>query len=141
MLNIQQGSGFERPSTPNSGNSSPANEPPEFVSQPQDLSDDDNEEDVHRRSENLPRKKGSYDSRIEQLLYEDQDLQIIIVDAGKTQESGGSYISYTIRTGVGSIQSEWWICNVLILCRTWRCEGDTPNSAPYEQLWLIYILR
>lgn len=104
---MQQGSGFERPSTPNSGNSSPANEPPEFVSQPQEISDDDNEEDVHQRSENPPSKKGAYDSRIEQLLYEDQDLQIIIVDAGKSQESGGSYISYTIRTGVGSIRSQW----------------------------------
>lgn len=105
MLNIQQGSGFERPSTPNSGNSSPANEPPEFVSQPQDMSKDDDEDNSHRSSGNLLRKKGGYDSRLEQLLCEDQDLQIIIVDAGKSQESGGSYISYTIRTGVGSIRS------------------------------------
>lgn len=139
--NIQQGSGFERPSTPNSGNSSPANDPPEFVSQPQEISDDDHEEDAHPRSGDPPSKKGAYDSRIEQLLYEDQDLQIIIVDAGKTQEGGGSYISYTIRTGVCSIRSQWSICDILILCRTWKCEGDTPSSARYEQLWSIYILR
>lgn len=141
VLNIQQGAGFDRPSTPTSGNSSPANEPPEFVSQPQDISDDENEEDAHRKSENPVRKKGAYDSRIEQLLYEDQDLQIIIVDAGKSQESGGSYISYTIRTGVGFYQEQWWICDVLILCRTWKCEGGTQSSALYEQLWSIYILR
>lgn len=140
-LNIQQGSGFERPSTPNSGNSSPANEPPEFVSQPQDMNNDDDEDNTHRSSGNLPRKKGGYDSRLEQLLCEDQDLQIIIVDAGKSQESGGSFISYTIRTGVGSIRCLWLICDLLIiLCRTWKCEGDTPSSALCEQLWSIYIL-
>lgn len=141
LLNIQRGSGFERPSTPNSGNSSPANEPPEFVSQPQDMSNDGDEDNSHRSGGNLPRKKGGYDSRLEQLLCEDQDLQIIIVDAGKSQESGGSYISYTIRTGVGSIRSQWSICDILIiLCRTWKCEGDTPSSALCEQLWSIYIL-
>ncbi|MCJ1464706.1 Sorting nexin, cytoplasm-to-vacuole targeting pathway/endosomal sorting [Pseudocyphellaria aurata] len=91
--------GYDRPSMPTSGNSSPANEPPEFVSQAREISDEENEEDAHRRRKNSPRKKGAYDSRIEQLLYEVPDLQIIIVDAGKSQESGGSYISYTIRTG------------------------------------------
>lgn len=46
------------------------------------------------------RKKGGYDSRIEQILYENPDLPILIVDAGKSVESGGKYIVYTIRTGV-----------------------------------------
>jgi hypothetical protein len=46
------------------------------------------------------RKKGGYDSRIEQILYENPDLPILIVDAGKSLESGGKYIVYTIRTGV-----------------------------------------
>lgn len=96
--------GFERPSTPTSTNSSTANEPPEFVSRPQDLSDDYDDGDYPRgrRSGSIPRKKGVYDSRIEQILYENPDLPIIITDAGKNHESGGSYIVYTIRTGVRS---------------------------------------
>lgn len=48
------------------------------------------------------KKKGGYDSRIEQILYENPDLPILIVDAGKSVESGGKYIVYTIRTGVSS---------------------------------------
>jgi sorting nexin-41/42 len=44
-------------------------------------------------------KEGGYDSRIEQILYEHPDLEIQIVAAGKNAESGGGYISYTIRTG------------------------------------------
>ena len=66
------------------------------MSRARDLSD--NEEDYTQQR--VPRKKGGYDSRVEQILYENQDLQIIITDAGKTHESGGSYIAYTIRTGV-----------------------------------------
>lgn len=94
--------GFERSSTPNSEDSSPPNERPEFVSRPQGLSDDDDDEEYvnHPRGEEVPRKKGGYDSRIEQILYENPDLQIVITDAGKNHESGGSYIVYTIRTGV-----------------------------------------
>lgn len=46
------------------------------------------------------RKKGGYDSRVEQILYEDPSLPILIIDAGKSQEGGGKYIVYTIRTGV-----------------------------------------
>ncbi|KAG9237184.1 sorting nexin-like protein-41 [Amylocarpus encephaloides] len=45
------------------------------------------------------RKRGGYDSRIEQILYENPELPILIVDAGKSLESGGKYIVYTIRTG------------------------------------------
>lgn len=51
------------------------------------------------------RKKGGYDSRIEQILYENPELPILIVDAGKSSESGGKYIVYTIRTGVGTRRS------------------------------------
>lgn len=46
------------------------------------------------------RKKDVYDSRIEQILYENPDLPILITDAGKNHEGGGSFIVYTIRTGV-----------------------------------------
>ena len=66
------------------------------MSRPRDLSDDEGDYAQQR----APHKKGGYDSRIEQILYENQDLQIIITDAGKNHESGGSYIAYTIRTGV-----------------------------------------
>jgi hypothetical protein len=51
--------------------------------------------------ESIPRRKpGGYDSRIEQILYENPKLPILITDAGKSLESGGRYIVYTIRTGV-----------------------------------------
>jgi hypothetical protein len=46
------------------------------------------------------RKPGGYDSRIEQILYENPKLSILITDAGKSIESGGRYIVYTIKTGV-----------------------------------------
>jgi hypothetical protein len=46
------------------------------------------------------RKPGGYESRVEQILYENPTLPIIITDAGKSLESGGRYIVYTIRTGV-----------------------------------------
>ncbi|MCJ1315294.1 Sorting nexin, cytoplasm-to-vacuole targeting pathway/endosomal sorting [Xylographa vitiligo] len=89
---------FERPVTPTSDHSSQVNEPPEFVSRPRDLSDEDDEE-YPDQNHNVPRKKGGYDSRIEQILYENPDLQIVITDAGMSHESGRSYIVYTIRTG------------------------------------------
>lgn len=43
-------------------------------------------------------KKGGYDGRIQQILYENQDLEILITDAGKSADGG--YIVYRIRTGV-----------------------------------------
>ncbi|KAL9014347.1 MAG: hypothetical protein Q9173_001017 [Seirophora scorigena] len=96
--NYQQ-SDNERPTTPTSGTSSPTNDPPELISRPRDLSDDEEDNYAQQRSEHLPRKKGGYDSRIEQILYEHPELQIVITDAGKSNESGASYIAYTIRTG------------------------------------------
>lgn len=63
--------------------------------------DDGSDEDYGGSTAVQPRKKkGGYDSRIEQILYENPDLPILIVDAGKSVESGGKYIVYTIRTGV-----------------------------------------
>lgn len=94
---------YERPTTPNSDRSSNNNEPPEFVSRPPDFSD----EDDYGTGRSLPRKKGGYDSRIEQILYENPDLQIVITDAGKSSETGGGYIVYTIRTGVSSPPFVW----------------------------------
>ncbi|CAI4219215.1 unnamed protein product [Parascedosporium putredinis] len=58
------------------------------------------EEDAARDlGEMAPRRKpGGYDSRIEQILYENPELPILITDAGKSPDSGGRYIVYTIRT-------------------------------------------
>jgi sorting nexin-41/42 len=82
---------------------------PEFVprhSENDNLSDAESDEDyaAHLRGELAPgKKKGGYDSRIEQILYENPQLPILITDAGKSTESGGKYIVYTIRTGVGGL--------------------------------------
>lgn len=45
-------------------------------------------------------RKKSYHSRVEQIILEQEDLVITITHAGKNTEGGGSYIAYTIRTGV-----------------------------------------
>ncbi len=82
--------------TPSSDDEPASNEPPEFLSRPENIGEEDDDE-----HQNAPRNKGGYDGRIEQLLYENPDLQIVITHAGKNVESGGSYIAYTIRTGVG----------------------------------------
>ncbi|KAK3357690.1 mRNA capping enzyme alpha subunit-like protein [Lasiosphaeria hispida] len=67
-----------------------------------EFSDDetDEEADAHAHGELIPRRKpGGYDSRVEQMLYENPELPILIIDAGKSSESGGRYIVYTIKTG------------------------------------------
>jgi len=58
------------------------------------------------RSRQVEPKKGGYNSRIEQILYEHPELDIQIVTAGKNTEGGGGYITYTIRTGVSLTASE-----------------------------------
>jgi hypothetical protein len=55
------------------------------------------------------RKPGGYDSRIEQILYEYPDLPILITEAGKSVESGGRYIVYTIRTGVRQTSFKYFV--------------------------------
>ena len=80
--------------------SPPENEPPEFLSHPPDISDEE-EADYHkdrRQDQTRPNGKEAYDSRIQQLLYENPELEIHITDAGKS--SDGGYIVYRIRTGV-----------------------------------------
>ena len=89
---------FDAPQTPSSTSEDVA--PPTFG---RDASDADSDDDyAHQvRGEPVPRRKpGGYDSRIEQILYENPQLPILITDAGKSLESGGRYIVYTLRTGV-----------------------------------------
>ncbi|TKA62008.1 hypothetical protein B0A55_11992 [Friedmanniomyces simplex] len=93
---IQSPDRFTRPDTPPSGRSSP--DQPNFISRPSDLSDEELDDDRSRGPKVQP-KEGGYDSRIEQILYEQPELEIQIVHAGKNTEGGGGYITYTIRTG------------------------------------------
>lgn len=96
-----------------------------------DTSEPGSEDEYGGSAQGAPkRKKGGYDSRIEQILYENPDLPILIVDAGKSAESGGKYIVYTIRTGVGWNNAAGE--RLLMLDRIWRLEEDTPNSHPSE---------
>ncbi|KAL3463954.1 hypothetical protein BJX64DRAFT_255942 [Aspergillus heterothallicus] len=68
-------------------------------SQPHEASDDDAGEYDAQQSGAGYTRKSVYDSRIEQLLYENPEMPILITDAGKNHEGGGSFIVYTIRTG------------------------------------------
>ncbi|KAJ5751061.1 Sorting nexin-41 [Penicillium manginii] len=86
---------YEHDSTPPSSRDSNI-DPPDFISQADDLSDPE-EADYGAASQQYPRKS-AYDSRIEQILYENHDMPIMITDAGKNHEGGGSFIVYTIRT-------------------------------------------
>lgn len=87
-----------RPVTPPSEASSPAQDSPEYISQ-RDMSDVDYNEEPGSAERAAP-KKGGYDSRVEQWLYENAESPILITYAGKNLEGGGSYIAYTINTGV-----------------------------------------
>ncbi|KAL2008449.1 hypothetical protein VTN00DRAFT_6643 [Thermoascus crustaceus] len=92
-------SAYDRPSTPSSRSST--QDPPDYITRQADNSD---EEDAGgyggpQSGYGYSRKKGVYDSRIEQILYENPELPILITDAGKNHEGGGSFIVYTIRTG------------------------------------------
>lgn len=87
--------GFNRPSTPPSGHSSP-DRAPQFISRPSDLSDEELDDG---RGTNVEPKQGVYNSRIERILDEHPELEIHIVHAGKNTEGGGGFITYTVRTG------------------------------------------
>ncbi|KAI1074674.1 hypothetical protein F5B20DRAFT_573925 [Whalleya microplaca] len=89
---------FETPNTPSS-TSEDAPPLPNFGRQPSDP-DSDDEYGGHAHEHLAPRRKpGGYDSRIEQILYENPEVPILITDAGKSTENGGKYIVYTIKTG------------------------------------------
>ncbi|KAK6950284.1 Sorting nexin-41 [Daldinia eschscholtzii] len=85
-----------RPNTPSS-TSEDIPPPPTYG---QHTTEPDSDDEYGAQNNQAPRRKpGGYDSRIEQILYENPELPIIITDAGKSLESGGKYIVYTIRTG------------------------------------------
>lgn len=90
---------YDVPQTPSSSAGDDAPAPPSHGGP---SSDAESDEDNHTgaQGELVPRKKpGGYDSRVEQIIYENPELPILITDAGKSLESGGRYIVYTIRTG------------------------------------------
>ena len=60
------------------------------------MSDVDYNED-QESEEPAQQKKGGYDARVEQWLYENPGLLILITSAGK---DGVNYIQYTINCGV-----------------------------------------
>lgn len=93
--------------------------------------DSDEEYAAQVKDAQIKPKQGGYDSRIEQILHENPKLPILIVDAGKSSESGGKYIVYTIRTGVG-FTSLIVRDGRLQFCRSLRFEGDILNSLHFE---------
>jgi len=101
--------GFDRSNSPPSESSPTPHDSPEFISQPQDLSDVEYDEDRAQGNRVEPKRNG-YQSRIEQILYENPGMAILITYAGKNAESGGSYIAYTIRTGVWDHIPDTLIC-------------------------------
>jgi hypothetical protein len=92
--NLSTDQRFEPPQTPTSDSDNDHNHGVIH----DDSSDDEDDGDLTQDS-GPKRKPGGYDSRIEQILYENPKLSILITDAGKSIESGGRYIVYTIKTG------------------------------------------
>ncbi|KAH7038150.1 uncharacterized protein B0I36DRAFT_284171 [Microdochium trichocladiopsis] len=93
---------YQRFDAPNTPSSTSEDAPRTSATYVRHSADSESDEDFNARSTSqLPpkRKPGGYDSRIEQILYENPELPILITDAGKSVESGGKYIVYTIRTG------------------------------------------
>ncbi|KAF1961688.1 hypothetical protein CC80DRAFT_488129 [Byssothecium circinans] len=86
-----------RPGTPPSEPDSPALDSSEYNPQ-QHMSDVDYNEE-YRSTERATPKKGPYESRVEEWLYEQPGSSILITYAGKNLEGGGGYIAYTINSG------------------------------------------
>jgi hypothetical protein len=115
--------GYNAPQTPSTISDQPGGD---SDAGPQRYDSDDDDEYGGSTQVATKRKKGGYDSRIEQILYENPEIPILIVDAGKSAESGGKYIVYTIKTGVRKMS--------LVYCgldadsrRILRFEEDTLN--------------
>lgn len=82
--------------------SSPSTNPPPDSTAPRDRFSDDDDGEQYDTRHTSPGyiRKSVYDSRIEQILCENPEMPILITDAGKNHEGGGSFIVYTMRTGV-----------------------------------------
>ena len=118
---------FDRePSPPSSPSQNPA---PDYVSHPDDFTDDDDGDQYDAQQANQGYiRKSVYDSRIEQILYENPDMPILISDAGKNHEGGGNFIVYTIRTGVYfSIILLLYSSSELTRYRIWKSGDDIPS--------------
>ncbi|KAL4920104.1 hypothetical protein BDW62DRAFT_177618 [Aspergillus aurantiobrunneus] len=87
------------PNYPPPSSSQSSNPDVSDFSQHQEPSDDEEGDYAAQQSGAGYSRKSVYDSRIEQLLYENPGMPILITDAGKNHEGGGSFIVYTIRTG------------------------------------------
>ncbi|EEP81373.1 sorting nexin-41 [Uncinocarpus reesii 1704] len=97
---------FNQPPSPQS----PSDGVPEYSARshtPSDNGDEPEHEQAtpegyagHTAPPTYSRKKGVYESRIQQILYENPEIPILITHAGKNHEGGGGFIVYTIRTGV-----------------------------------------
>ncbi|KAL4875091.1 hypothetical protein BJY04DRAFT_202701 [Aspergillus karnatakaensis] len=92
------GSPIYNPEYPPPPSSQSSNPDISDFSQHQEHSDDDEDDYGAQQSGAGYSRKTVYDSRIEQLLYENPEMPILITDAGKNHEGGGSFIVYTIRT-------------------------------------------
>ncbi|KAF2634737.1 hypothetical protein P280DRAFT_502253 [Massarina eburnea CBS 473.64] len=86
-----------RPGTPPSEPDSPAFDSLEYTPQ-RDMSDVDYNEEPPSEDYMAP-KKGRYESRVEEWLYEQAGSSILITYAGKNLEGGGGFIAYTINSG------------------------------------------
>ena len=114
-----------------------SSDPPEFISRPEHIDEDEDEDESIGAAERHPRRKDGYDSRIQQILYEDKNLEIIITDAAK-DHGGGGFIVYTIRTGVNIALRGSPNDPRLMMYRRLKYEDDIPNSALCAQLWSIF---
>ncbi|KAK5457281.1 Sorting nexin, cytoplasm-to-vacuole targeting pathway/endosomal sorting [Exophiala xenobiotica] len=81
-------------STPDTSETSPSQQ--QYFARPDHPSDDEEDYNAHPE-EGHTQPKGGYDSRVQQILYENPELDIVITEAGKS--SDGGYIVYKIRTG------------------------------------------
>lgn len=91
------------------------------------------EEDVLAEDAPPRQKPGGYNSRIEQILYENPNMPIMITDAGKSVESGGRYIVYTIKTGVCRAQLLCMDTHLTAALRISRFVAVTLNSPRSEK--------
>jgi hypothetical protein len=115
-------------STPDTSETSPSQQ--QYFARPDHLSDDEEDYNAHPEAEHTP-PKGGYDSRVQQILYETPELDIVITEAGKS--SDGGYIVYKIRTGVRHDPTTGMVAANSF--RTLKSLGDIQNSVPCGTLW------